>query len=666
MRVAIMATLVVAISETFRIPLPAYSAYIVFFASREEVTSTVLTAVVLTIAASIAVATTLAGYMVTADEPALRLPMMAVITFGGLFFSRVSPLGPAAFAAGFVASVALTLIDVIPNAEALTEMVLWLWVVAMLPIGTVVVVNLLIGKDPADLFRDALVRRLTLAGHRLCGDGDAGEGLAGLIGILPRLLGLSRLAHPRSPRQRAASEALVARVHEISTLVVEWSALADGRPVLPAVAGRCGGTLLAFARCVAAKRVEPLLPLPDLDDRAWREDPKASLLLARLMDILAMLPALLEERLAADRPGSGEPAPRKQILVADAFTNPDHVRFALKVTLASILAYVSYNMVAWPGIRTAMITCFFVTVGSLGETSHRMLLRLTGAVIGGGLGLLTIIFVMPRLTSIGDLCVVIALLSFFAAWITNGSERLSYAGMQIAMAFFFCVLVGYGPTIDLSEARDRLVGVLLGNGIVWLVFSQLWPVSAARQARLSLAGAVRRLADVLRLTDATTGRLPGQSDQAVFAFDGALAQASRFATFDLFEPMRVREDGPGATDVGHVQALLGPTLLLGTAEAGHAAIDAASAEATAGYRDALAGWLEGLAEWLSGTADSGRVLPPPSADGVIQQLALRDGKTAGAVGALRARMAWLQALASRADRLRQSVADDQAPSLRDV
>jgi multidrug resistance protein MdtO len=535
----------------------------------------------------------------------------------------------------------------------------------MLPIGTVVVVNLLIGKDPADLFREALVRRLTLAAHQLKGDAAAGEGLAGLIGILPRLLGLSRLAHRRSSRQRAASEALVARVHEISTLVVEWSALKDCPPALRAAADGCGEALLAFAQCAAAMRVQPLPPLPEISDQAWREDPKAALLLARLTDILAMLPALLEERLAADRPGTDEPAPPKQILVADAFTNPQHVRFALKVTLASILAYVSYNLVAWPGIRTAMITCFFVTVGSLGETSHRMLLRLSGAVIGGGLGLLTIVFLMPCLTSIGDLCVVIALLSFVAAWITNGSERLSYAGMQIAMAFFFCVLVGYGPTIDLSEARDRLVGVLLGNGIVWLVFSQLWPVSAARQARIALAGAVRRLADVLRLADATMGRLPGRSDEAVFAFDGALAQASRFATFDLFEPSRVREDGPGATDVGHVQALLGPALLLEATGAESGRHDAASAAATAGYRDALAGWLGELAGWLSGPLDGRRVPPPPAAAEVMTRLAQDEQAEPGAAGRLRARTAWLEALASRVETLRQSAADDRTSSLRD-
>ncbi len=62
------------------------------------------------------------------------LPLMAVSTFLGMFLLRTMAIGPIAFLAGFVLVVTQTLIDVIPNLEALTRFVLWLWVVVMLPV----------------------------------------------------------------------------------------------------------------------------------------------------------------------------------------------------------------------------------------------------------------------------------------------------------------------------------------------------------------------------------------------------------------------------------------------------------------------------------------------------------------------------------------------------
>jgi hypothetical protein len=51
------------------------------------------------------------------------------------------------------------------------------------------------------------------------------------------------------------------------------------------------------------------------------------------------------------------------LLAVDAFGNPEHVRFALKVTLAVMTCYFVMNMTHWPGIHTSVITAFFVALG---------------------------------------------------------------------------------------------------------------------------------------------------------------------------------------------------------------------------------------------------------------------------------------------------------------
>ena len=140
-------------------------------------------------------------------------------------------------------------------------------------------------------------------------------------------------------------------------------------------------------------------------------------------------------------------------------------------------AYVIYTGADWPGIRTALITCFFVAQGTLGETLHKLTLRLGGALIGALIGGLCIVYVLPEMTDIGDLSLLIATVSAVCAWVATSSERLAYAGMQMALAFFLGVLQGFGPSTDLAVLRDRMVGIVLGNIVMSLVFSVIWPTT---------------------------------------------------------------------------------------------------------------------------------------------------------------------------------------------
>ena len=54
-------------------------------------------------------------------------------------------------------------------------------------------------------------------------------------------------------------------------------------------------------------------------------------------------------------------------------------------------------------------------------------------------------------------------------------EWIAYAGLQIAFAYFMCLLQGFGPGTDFDTIRDRIVGILLGIGVMILIFCFIWP-----------------------------------------------------------------------------------------------------------------------------------------------------------------------------------------------
>jgi multidrug resistance protein MdtO len=180
-----------------------------------------------------------------------------------------------------------------------------------------------------------------------------------------------------------------------------------------------------------------------------------------------------------DTPGTAAHPPKpKGLFVPDAFTNPAHVQFALKVTFAAMFCYIVYQAIDWSGIHTAFITCTFIALESTEATLYKGTLRIAGCVIGGALALFTIVFLMPHMETIASLVVVVAFASAIAGWVATGSERISYAGLQIAFAFFYSVFQGYAPDTDLDNVRNRVVGILFGLIVTGLVFRYIWPERA--------------------------------------------------------------------------------------------------------------------------------------------------------------------------------------------
>ena len=178
---------------------------------------------------------------------------------------------------------------------------------------------------------------------------------------------------------------------------------------------------------------------------------------------------------SADPKSLGEANAKKRLFLPDAWTNPNHVRFGLKVALAAMSCYVIYTALDWPGIHTAFITCCFIALESTEATMRKARLRLLGCAIGGLLGFLSIMYLVPHMESIVSLVFLTAAGAVLAGWVAAGSKQIAYAGVQIAFAFFLCIFQGFAPDTRFAPIRDRIVGIVLGILVTSIVFQYLWP-----------------------------------------------------------------------------------------------------------------------------------------------------------------------------------------------
>ena len=193
--------------------------------------------------------------------------------------------------------------------------------------------------------------------------------------------------------------------------------------------------------------------------------------------------------------GEEEKAP---LLLPDAWSNPAYLHFALKTLLATLLCYVFYTGADWQGIHTIMLSCVIVAQPGLGATLQKTWLRTGGALLATLLALLMIVFIQPHTESIVGLLAMTLPVMALSAWIAAGSERIAYAGIQIGFTFSLAFLSWFGPLTNLTELRDRVIGILLGVLVSSIVHLYLWPDSEAPQLKSRLADLYRRIADDLR------------------------------------------------------------------------------------------------------------------------------------------------------------------------
>ena len=572
-RIAAACTITVGIAMTYRIPLAAYMVYMVFLTSKDDIAGTARMAIAGSIAITLGVIFSLGLAQISLGDPAIRLPAMALTTFLAMFSARTFALGPISFLAGFIVVTMQSVVDQVPNPEAFTRLTLWLWVVVLVPVAVTMLINLLFGPAASAVAARGVRKVLTELRAALVNGEMAGR-LRGWRAILVPLAEKSR----NPPAIHRLLDALIILETYPNPL------LPHDRTRLSSLARSC---LEAFeGRNLVTETPPETNPTPEADaaTRAFTDFQREL------------------SRTEARPRAHAEQRPR-QLFVPDALSNPAHWQFALKTTIAIMIVYSVYTMLDWPGLLTSIVTVFFVALGSVGETVHKLTLRISGAMVGGLIAGLSIVFVIPHFTDIGQLCLLTALVALVAGWVSTSSERLSYAGMQIALAFFMGLLQTYSPANDLTVLRDRIVGILLGNVVMTLVFSSLWPESAITRLRGALAGALRSIAALLKSPqDAPVNR----QDAAA-----AIAQAGNFEALSRFELQMLPRQTP-LPEVRGIERLAGAAFV---------------ATSDPLLRDINAKAVVSLGDWLDRAARAtaeGTALPPVAELPVIAQSEMAD------------------------------------------
>ena len=552
LRLAIACTAIVLVANTFRLPLQDVLPFLVLFTVKEEKVTTAITALLALFATTVAVGASILIFKYTSGRAEFRIPAMAVEIFVGMYLFRVLSLGAVGFILAFIVSVSQSLVDLFPAPEEAVHEFLWVWVAVALSVSVAWVANLLIFPVPANrVLQTEFVagwRALAAATTELTiGSPSAARSLLrplanrGPIRLL-KLLKLSLLEAPGLRLKQAELMRMILSLDKIVKLTFSYA-----------------GALLKSPGPIAISSAEKAI-LGQLTENAERFEQEfaagfvpSSIATVSAKKTIGDFPAAklaeaestLEDFITKhkeDQEPKASSRQKKSLFVADAFSNPRHIQFALKVTLAGMLGYFFYTASDYFGIHTVFYTPLIIALASTGATIHKGALRIVGCIIGGTLGLICLVWLIPRYETLGVYLLVVFCLHGLAAWVASGSERISYMGLQIALTFDLGVLQDYGPPTKIDPLRDRFIGIILGVCIISAVFSLVWPESAQSFAREKLAACLRAIARLLRLVGSPSSN--SQRVQLELEIGSHLSEAASYEEQAAFEALIHGSDIP--------------------------------------------------------------------------------------------------------------------------
>ncbi|MGB7171270.1 MAG: FUSC family protein [Acidobacteriaceae bacterium] len=504
-RMVLTATLVILVTMVFKIPYGAYAALFALTISRENPDATIKAVTTLIVSFAAAVAYVLVGALIFSSEPVIRLVWVLVTLFLMFFALNAISNYTAALRFGYLLAIAMPLFDSRISGEAKVEGLLWAaGAIALASIITAVVEVIYASLYKLDEVTAALLERLrwTEAALRAWAAGDADRAAQiqltrlAVLGTSRMRRDLLRSGYPAEVMQQTGTVvSLVGRLIDLAANMNLFSGQVSGdaRRRFGELAGRIDGLAHRLGGGGASEQ-------PEKSPATGGILPEAAPLLMDMERTVSSISDVLSGSAPAHGPRlrAEVPMPRTRFFVADAFTNPNHIRFAIRGSLAAAVCYLIYNLTDWPGISTAVTTCFLTATTTIGASRQKQILRFGGAFVGGIVAIGAQIFVLPGLDTIAGLTLLFVAATFLAAWIATSGPRLSYSGVQFAFVFYLVTVGDFRFEPSLAVARDRVVGILLGLLVMWLIFDQLWGAPAIQEMKRTFLSTLRLVAQFMR------------------------------------------------------------------------------------------------------------------------------------------------------------------------
>jgi multidrug resistance protein MdtO len=532
-------------------PMQDLLPFFVLFVTKEEKVTTAISALLVLFSITLAIAAAILLYKATGNREEFRVPGIALEIFIGMFLFRVLAIPAVGWILGFIVAAAQSLVYLIPDPEETVHYFLWLWVAVVVATAIAWLANLLLFPvSPVHLLQREFVARwhaVSAATEQLTTSQPSAAAhlvrplvKGGPIRIL-KLLKLSLIESGDLRAKQVELRRVILSLDKITRLIFSYAkarlkssasvAVASGEI---AVLGGLRKEAESFQREFEAGFVPSCTPTQLAIETASDISPQLVEADNTLRD-LATKNIEAENRPQKAAGGRHKPA----LFVADAFSNPRHVQFAIKVTLAGMIGYLFYTASDYYGIHTVFYTPLILALGSTGATIHKGFLRIVGCIIGGALGLICSIWVIPRFETLGTFLLIVFCVHGLAAWIAVGDDRTSYIGLQIALAFDLGFLQGYGPPDKIDPLRDRFIGIVLGICIVTVVFAVLWPESADLSARERLAACLRTIARLLHVGRGNNGskNRNSQREQLELEIASRLSEANSYEDQAAFEEL---------------------------------------------------------------------------------------------------------------------------------